>query len=193
LLAGIFALVAREFIVLAIGARWLPMLDAFRLMLIFTMFDPMKMTIADLFVAVGRPEKIVWARVAQLVVMVGGLILLAPPLGITGVALAVNLMLVVGIGLLLWQAREFAQFSVRRMFLVPVLALGLGLGAGFLVVRAPFVPDSHWITAAVKIIIFVPIYSGILLLLEWQQTTRMINLALKILPFFKKKANLNEE
>lgn len=186
LLAGLLALVAREFIVLLIGARWLPMLDAFRLMLIFTMFDPMKMTIADLFVAVGRPEKIVRAKVAQLAVMVGGLVLLAPPLGITGVALAVDLMLVVGIGLLLWQAREYVQFSVRQMFLVPVLALGVGLGAGFLIVRAPFVPDSHWITAVIKIMTFVPIYGGILLLLEWQQTMRMINLALKILPFKRK-------
>jgi O-antigen/teichoic acid export membrane protein len=188
LLAGVFALVAREFIVLAIGARWLPMLDAFRLMLIFTMFDPMKMTIADLFVAVGRPEKIVRARVVQLLVMVGGLILLAPPLGITGVALAVDIMLVVGIGLLLWQAREFVQFSVRQLFLVPVLALAVGLGAGFLIVRAPFIPESHWVTALTKLLIFLPIYGGILLLLEWRQTMRMFDVFRNSMPFLSRKS-----
>ncbi|MFZ0549048.1 MAG: oligosaccharide flippase family protein [Candidatus Promineifilaceae bacterium] len=186
LLAGIFALVAREFIILIIGAKWLPMLDAFRLMLIFTMFDPMKMTIADLFVAVGRPERIVRAKVIQLIVMVGGLILLAPPFGITGVALAVDIMLVVGIALLLWQAREFVQFSVRRLFLVPILALTLGLSVGFLIVRAPFIPDSHWVTALVKLAVFLPLYGGVLLLLEWRQTLRMVNLFLKVMPFGKR-------
>lgn len=191
LLAGIFALVAREFIVLAIGARWLPMLDAFRLMLIFTMFDPMKTTIADLFVAVGRPEKITRARLIQLVVMLVGLVLLAPPFGITGVALAVDVMLVVGISLLLWQAREFVQFSVRQLFLIPVLALGVGLSAGFLIVRAPFVPESHWVTAIAKIVVFVPIYGIILLLLEWRQTTRMINLFFKLMPITRKQRSVN--
>jgi len=193
LLAGIFALVAREFIMLALGDKWLPMLDAFRLMLIFTMLDPMKLTIADLFVAVGRPEKIVRARVVQLLVMAGGLILLAPPLKITGVALAVDIMLVVGIGLLLRQAREFVRFSVRQLFLVPVLALAVGLSAGFLIVRAPFIPESHWVTALVKTAVFVPLYGGVLLLLEWRQTMRMVELFLNIMPFFKRKNKISSK
>jgi O-antigen/teichoic acid export membrane protein len=187
LLAGIFALVAREFIVLALTDKWLPMLDAFRLMLIFTMFDPMKLTIADLFVAVGRPDKIVRVRVIQLVVMVGGLLLLSPSLGITGVALAVDIMLVVGIGLLLWQAREFVQFSARQLFLVPVLALALGLIAGFLIVRAPFIPDSHWVTGLVKLLVFVSIYGGVLLLLEWRQTMKMVEVFFTVMPFLRGK------
>jgi O-antigen/teichoic acid export membrane protein len=187
LLAGIFALVSREFIILALGDKWLPMLAPFRLMLIFTMFDPMKMTIADLFVAVGRPEKIVRARIIQLIVMVGGLLLLAPTLGITGVALAVDVMLVVGIGLLLWQAREFVQFSVRQLFLIPALALAVSLSAGFLIARAPFVPDSHWVTALVKLAVFVPVYGGFFVMLEWRQTKRMVEIFLKIMPFGKPK------
>jgi O-antigen/teichoic acid export membrane protein len=163
------------------------MLAPFRLMLIFTMFDPMKMTIADLFVAVGRPEKIVRARIIQLIVMVGGLLLLAPTLGITGVALAVDVMLVVGIGLLLWQAREFVQFSVRQLFLIPALALAVSLSAGFLIARAPFVPDSHWVTALVKLAVFVPVYGGFFVMLEWRQTKRMVEIFLKIMPFGKPK------
>jgi O-antigen/teichoic acid export membrane protein len=187
LLAGIFALVSREFIILALGDKWLPMLAPFRLMLIFTMFDPRKMTIADLFVAVGRPEKIVRARIIQLIVMVGGLLLLAPTLGITGVALAVDVMLVVGIGLLLWQAREFVQFSVRQLFLIPALALAVSLSAGFLIARAPFVPDSHWVTALVKLAVFVSVYGGFFVMLEWRQTKRMVEIFLKIMPFGKPK------
>jgi hypothetical protein len=119
--------------------------------------------------------------------MVGGLILLAPPLGITGVALAVDIMLVVGIGLLLWQAREFVQFSVRQLFLVPVLALAVGMGAGFLIVRAPFIPDSHWVTALTKLLIFLPVYGGILLLLEWRQTMRMFDVFRNSIPFLSGK------
>lgn len=187
LLAGIFALVSPEFIVLALGEKWLPMLDAFRLMLIFTMLDPMKSTIADLFVAVGEPGKIVRARIVQLVVMVAGLILLAPPLGITGVALAVDIMVVVGVGQLLWQAREFVQYSLRQLLVVPVVALFVGLVVSLLGIRAGFVPDSPWATAFVKLFLFVPVYSGLLLLLEWQQTVRMVNVFTTNLPIFRGK------
>jgi hypothetical protein len=124
--------------------------------------------------------------------MVGGLFLLAPPFGITGVALAVDIMLVTGITILLWQAREFVQFSARQLFVVPVLALAVGLSAGFLIVRASFIPDSHWVTAVVKIATFVPIYGAVLLSLEYRQTLRMVELFVNVMPFFKRKVRREE-
>jgi O-antigen/teichoic acid export membrane protein len=103
-LAGLLALIAPEFIGLLLGAKWLPMLDAFRLMLVYTMLDPMKITVGNLFIAVGKPGHVARARAVQLAVLVGGLFLLGLPLGITGVALAADGMLVVGMAILLWQA-----------------------------------------------------------------------------------------
>lgn len=164
-LAGLLALIAPEFIVILLGEKWLPMLQAFRLMLVFTLLDPIKMTVADLFIAVGRPELVVRVRLAQLIVMVAGLFILGMRLGITGVALAVNIMLVVGIGILLWQARRFVDFSARRMFMVPALALlvGMAVGAGAM---SALTAVSPWITGSIKTLTFGATYIILLLLLE---------------------------
>ena len=113
------------------GAKWLPMLDAFRLMLVFTLLDPIKITVADLFTAVGRPELVVRARSMQLVVLLSGLFFLGRPYGIAGVALAVDGMLIVGLAILFWQARSFVDLSLSQLFGVPSLALACGLGLGF--------------------------------------------------------------
>lgn len=166
LFAGLLALVAPEFIRLILSAKWLPMLDAFRLMLVFTLFDPIKTTVAGLFVAVGEPDRVVRARFVQLIALVVGLFVLGLPLGITGVALAVDLMLAVGIGLLLWQARAYVDFSLTKLFGAPAIALLSGLSVARLAITLPGILGSDWRTAAVKIGAFVPIYCGILLLLE---------------------------
>jgi O-antigen/teichoic acid export membrane protein len=94
-LAGLLALIAPEFIRVLLGEKWLPMLNAFRLMLVFTLFDPIKITIASVIgLAGGKPEWVLGARTAQLVLMLVGLFALRPSLGISGVAIAVDGMLV---------------------------------------------------------------------------------------------------
>jgi O-antigen/teichoic acid export membrane protein len=176
LLAGLLALVAPEFIRLVLGEQWLPMLSAFRLMLVFTLLDPIKATVASLFVAVGLPEKMVYARSVQMVVLVVGLFALGPRWGIAGVALAVDAMLVVGIVLLLWQARAHVDYSLQRMFVVPGFALTLGIVAAILLIRIPGVQTSDWYSGTVKTAAFSSIYSGILFLLERDEIRRMIAL-----------------
>lgn len=168
LLAGILALVAPEFIRLVLGDRWLPMLEAFRLMLVFTMLDPLRHTISDLFVAVGKPEQVLQVRLVQLGLLIAGLVILGPPLGIAGVALAVNVMLAAGIVILLWQAQRYVDFSSVRMFLVPSLALLLGLGAGS--GAALLLPQdvSDWQSGLVKMMAFGSAYLVVLLALEYR-------------------------
>jgi len=156
-LGGLLALLAPEFIRLALGAKWLPMLDA---------FDPIKSTIANLFVAVGRPEQIVRARSVQLVVLLAGLFLLGLPLGITGVALAVDGMLVVGMAILLWQARQYVDYSVPKLFGPPTVSLFGGLVLARLAIMLPGIPGSDWRTAGVKIVTFLLVYGGLLGLWE---------------------------
>jgi PST family polysaccharide transporter len=172
-LGGLMTLVAPEFIRIVMGVKWLPMLTAFRLMLIFTLLDPLKLTIASLFSAVGQPEKAVRARLIQLAVMVVGLFTLGWRWDIEGVALAVNLMLTVGIVWLLWQARAFVQFSVVRMFAMPTVALVLGIIAGRLAILLPGVLGSPWRTGAVKSLFFCAFYAGVLLFFEREQLWAM--------------------
>lgn len=172
-LAGVLALIIPEFIHLVITDKWLPMLPAFRLMLIFTLLDPIKVTVADLFVAVGKPEKVVRARLVQFGTLVVGLFLLGPPLGISGVALAVDVMLVVGISLLLWQAREYVDIAVTRLFAVPALALGTGLLASYLALQLAGLPGPSWWTGLIKATAFSAGYGLVLLALEYRQILDM--------------------
>lgn len=179
LLAGLLALIAPEFIRIALGAKWLPMLSAFRLMLIFTLLDPIKLTVADLFVAAGRPDQIVRARTAQFFVMIAGLFTLGIPFGITGVALAVDIMLVVGIALLLRQARAYVDYSIKKLFNAPSIALAAGLALPTAIFFFNPVPLNDWWSAAAKIILFTGAYVASLLLLEFRE-------ALKVATFLRK-------
>ncbi len=176
LFAGALMLVAPEFIHLVIGDKWLPMLNTFRLMLVFTLFDPIKITVAQLFVAVGRPEFVVRARLVQLGVLVAGLFALGTTLGIDGVAVAVDLMLVVGITMLLLEARKHVSYSLRRLLVVPVGALSAGLLAAWAVAQIPGIPGSYWRTGAVKLGVFCGVYGVLLLLFEGQQLVDIFRL-----------------
>lgn len=173
---GILALAAPEFILLALGAKWLPMLDAFRLMLIYTLLDPIKFTIASVIGTSGEPEKVVRARFIQLLILIAGLVTLGPRFGIAGVAVAVDLMLVVGILLLLREARRFVDFSWLRLFAVPTLALLVGLLAAKLSLNLPGVLQSNWTSAAAKVAAFSVLYVGILLVLERENVTMLASI-----------------
>ena len=182
LLGGLLALVAPEFIRLALGEKWLPMLTAFRLMLVYTLFDPIKITIADVLTASGAPGKVVRARAIQLAVLIAGLLILGTWLGIAGVAIAVDAMLVLGIAVLLWQARAYVDFSLQGLFLVPGLALIAGISLASAAVAIPALQGSDWITAAVKTAIFSCSYLGIVLVLERHEMPHYLDLLRKLMP-----------
>ena len=166
LLAGLLALIAPEFIRLLLTDKWMPMLDAFRLMLVYTLFDPLKMTISAVFVAMGRPERVARVHALQLLILIVGLMVLGPYFNIAGVALAVNLMLIVGIGVLLWQVRDYVDFSLSKLFGIPLLGLVLGMVLTYLALQWPGVVGSDWRTGAVKLVVFTLVYGGVLALLE---------------------------
>jgi lipopolysaccharide exporter len=181
-MAGLLALIAPEFIHLVIGEQWLPMLNAFRLMLLFTMLDPIRLTLASLFVAVGKPEKVLWARLVQLVIMIIGLFTFGSLWGISGVAVAVNLMIFAGVVILLWQARAYVQFSVLRLFGAPTLALALGLVIARLAIEIPGILGSYWLTGAVKAVVFGVVYTSTIIIFEHNELPILINYAKVIFP-----------
>jgi O-antigen/teichoic acid export membrane protein len=180
LLAGLISLIAPEFIVIVIGERWLPMMDAFRLMLVFTLFDPMKRTIANLFTGIGKPRVVVQTRFMQLIVMGIGLFGLGPLWGIAGVALAVDLMLVVGMAYALWRAKEFVDYSLRAMLLVPGAGLVVGLLTSNLLLGITN-PVSPWLSALMKIVVFTASYAAVLWVFERRELTRTYRLLKKYL------------
>ncbi|GAB4532334.1 MAG: hypothetical protein Fur0018_20910 [Anaerolineales bacterium] len=179
-IAGLLFLLAPEFIHFVIGDKWLPMMTTFRLMLVYTLLDPIKVTIGNVFIAMGEPEKVVRARAWQMVIMLGGLFTLGNLWGIEGVALTADIMLIAGIGLLLWQVRVHVQFSLWRLFGPPLLALGVGLGAAGLTRQLAY--DSALLTqVAWKSIAFMAGYLLPLGLMEHGQWRAMLATGINLL------------
>ncbi len=173
LLAGALALVAPELVFL-LGEQWQDMLIPFRLMLLFILLDPIRLTISLLFMAVGQPQRLVQARTVQLVVLIIGLLILGTNWGINGVALAVDIMLLIGIIIMLRQARRFVDFSIKRLFSVPLLAVSAALSLTLIVLTA--VPlQNVWLLALIKLLLFSAVYLIIWLTFEWRDTKRMLN------------------
>lgn len=176
---GILVLIAPEFIRIVMGETWMPMLTTFRLMLPFTMFDPLKQTMASLFTAVGKPGKIVKIRALQLLVMVVLLFVLGIPYGIEGIALAVDLMLIVGIVLILMNVRSFVDVSIKQLFLFPAIGLFLGIGLSLLISLLPGVSDNDWLSGLTKVFTFTAAYGLLIWRFEHKQLVHLLQIAKK--------------
>ncbi len=83
-------------------------------------------------------------------------------------------MLVVGIAVLLWQARDYADYSLKRLFAAPCLALIIGLVLAVSVVMLPGVAGSDWRAGFMKILAFSTTYGIILLLLDRHHLSEML-------------------
>ena len=166
---GIMALVAPEFIRIALGIKWMPMLATFRLLLPFTMFDPIKNTLSSIFIAVGKPEIIVNVRVAQLVVLAIGLFSLGNLYGIEGAAMAIDLMVIIGTFYMFHLARKHVDFSLKKLFAFPALGLFLGLAGGYLGMMLFPDLDVDILTAMIKSILFTGLYGATLIIFDRQE------------------------
>jgi O-antigen/teichoic acid export membrane protein len=173
LLAGLLALAAPEIIRIVLGDKWMPMLDAFRLMLVYTLFDPIKQTVANLFNAMGLPETVVQIRAVQFLVMVSGLFLLGFRFGIAGIALAVDIMLVFGIILFFQKAKTHVDYSLKELLVTPTVALFFGLVTGFVAAQWHGIAGNDWLAGAAKAILFTIVYGSILMLWDRRQVNEI--------------------
>lgn len=165
LLAGGLAVTAPHLIPLLIGERWLPMVTTFQWMLVYTLFDPIKSAIAGLLVAVGKPEKVFLTRFLQLLVLLAGLYLLGSRFQVVGVAMAMDIMILVGITLSLALVRPYVDFSLGHLMIAPLAALGMGIGLVWWVTSAWDI-SSHWLALFTKGGVFGGGYLATLWLIE---------------------------
>lgn len=179
--AALLWLVAPELIRLALGARWLPMMDAFRLMLAYTLFDPLKGMIANLLIICGAPNRVIRARIIQLLVLIAGLVTLGPRFDIAGVALAVNTMLVVGIVILYAEARRFVDYAPVRIFGMPLFAMGLGIAATYATMQTLDLAANDWLSGFVKGAAFTLVYAVFLALVERKLLRQLWDILIKLL------------
>lgn len=171
-IAGLMVICAPEFIEVVLGAKWLPMLGAFQLLLVFSLLDPIRATVAGLFPMMGEPGQLVRIRLIQLVILVGGLYGFGFN-GIVGVSVAANAMMVVGIALLLTKARAYVDYSFWALLGPPLLALILGGTVALLLQPALAKLPYLWQIGLLKALIFFALYCVVLVLTEWQQLKTM--------------------
>ncbi len=123
---GLLAVVSREFVVVFLGDRWLPMLLPFRLLLAYALIDPIERSLANLLTAVGEPERTAQARLVRLGVLVLGLVTLGPRFGVAGVAVATSGAACAGVVLMLSRVRRHVDFSMAAVVAPPAGACLLG-------------------------------------------------------------------
>jgi O-antigen/teichoic acid export membrane protein len=180
LLALIAFLVAPEFITLVLTPKWLPMVNTFRFMIIYTLLDPIIVTAGSLTVAVGQPNILTRIKLLQLASFVPGVIVLAALWGIEGVAVAADLMLLIGIVLVLRNVRRFVDFSPKRLFGYPLLALILGAAAGF-AASTQLDAGSLWLSLLGKALTAGVVYSAVLLAFERAEYQRNLETVIGLL------------
>jgi O-antigen/teichoic acid export membrane protein len=170
-----FVLVVPEFIRIFIGAKWLTMVPAFRLMLLYTLLDPLVVTSGHLVTAVGQPQVLTRVQVIQFLVFGPAVAILAHYFGIDGVAVAADLMLVTGLVLILRQVRKFVDFSLWKMFRYPSLGLILGGGVALLLSRWLAV-ESDFLSLLLKGGVASVVYTGVLVLFERNEYRKYVEI-----------------
>jgi PST family polysaccharide transporter len=130
LLAVCIALVAPDLIVVLIGEKWLPMLAAFRIMLLAAVATALNRTFVRLFVAVGAPALRLRIAALQVVVLVAGMLALGPRFGIAGVAVSVLASALAGLVASFLYAGRYTDLAVGGWLLPPVAASAVAWFAG---------------------------------------------------------------
>lgn len=165
LLAGAFALVMPEFILLVIGPQWLPMLFTARLMLVYMLIDSLLALGGNMLLSTGHPAQYQRTVLLQALIFIPAVILGAALGGINGVAIAANLMLLVGGAILFTKLRPIIDFSLARLVGWPLPALLLAYGAG-IVLESALAGANLWLLAIAKLTVFSSVFGLSLLLLE---------------------------
>jgi O-antigen/teichoic acid export membrane protein len=168
LLALLAAIAAPEVFRLFLPEAWQPMRPAFQLMIVYTFLDPLYLAVRRLLLATGRPGVITRAGWVQLAFFIPAVILGARWWGIMGVALAADLMVLVGVVLLFRAARRVVDYSPAILWLKPAVAVAGITGLAIAAAQSlDGVPDP-WVLAG-KLILIPALYMGFLYAVEREQ------------------------
>lgn len=164
----LFILLAPE-LVLFLGEAWYPMLTTLQLMVVYTMLDPVALVASNLLIAVGYPEKLARTRLVQAAFFAPAVILLGQWRGIEGVAIAANLMILLGMVILYGQVRPYVDFSAARLWVRPLLAMAVAGGIVWLVGRY-WLDTAVWLVVILKGGLITGVYFALLFSLEQKES-----------------------
>lgn len=160
------ALVLPDLITVIYGEKWLPTVALFRLMLPFALLQGFRGVIRNTHQIAGSISLLNLAQLFELLALLAFMYPLLRWKQAAGVAVAVDISAIIGVGSMLFYLRRYADFSIRTLFLNPLLAGGTALMVFY------FLSSILHITGRLPrlflyTIIFVACYGGALLLLEF--------------------------
>jgi len=163
----IFILTAPEFIHL-LGEQWVPMQTTFQLMIVYTLFDPLSLAAQNLLAATGYPGSVLRIRIIQTIIFIPAVIILSFVGGIEGVALATDLMILVGAVLLFRETYRVTEYSSRALWFWPLASMVVTGGVVF-GLTSFWASLNLWAAFLLKLILIPMLYGLLLLLTEREQ------------------------
>ncbi len=157
---GLLAVASREFVVVILGDRWLPMLLPFRLLLLFALVSPIERSLANLLTAVGEPGRTAQARMVRLATLAVGLATLGPAFGVAGVAVAASAGVCAGVAMMLVCVRRHVRIRPMAIVGPPAAACLLGAASALGVAR---LADGDVTTGLIKVLTFAVAFIAIFL------------------------------
>ncbi|MCK4727087.1 MAG: oligosaccharide flippase family protein, partial [Anaerolineales bacterium] len=154
---------APELTLILFGEKWLPIVPLFRLMLVYIFLDPLYINLSYLMIGVGKPSLLARVRLIQMIIFVVTVILFAYAWGARGVAMAANIMMLVGTTVLLILSRRLVNYSLIRLFKWPTIAAVLSgsAGLGLMMIK----PESNLWVNLILISLAITICYGLILYL----------------------------
>jgi len=172
LITGVFALAMPEFIEFIIGPKWMPMLWTFRLMMIYIVLSAPNSLLNTLMLSLGHPAQMRNARIVQALVFVPSVILGSYLWGRNGVAIAADVMLLVGIWRLVRPLRELVDISLARLCIWPCIALILAWAAGYWIEIN--MTGTPWMMLSLKVGTFSAMFILFLFVIERGDYVRVV-------------------
>lgn len=169
LFSGGLILTAPEIVTVLLNPVWQPIVRPFQIMMFFTLADPVRLKLSDMLVSLGDPAPVLRSYVVQTGVLAVGLAALGPRWGIEGVAMAVNVMAVVGMVQLSLRVKRYVDTPLTPLWLAPAAACAVATGLALAAAAAVGPIDSPLLFGLVKGLTFAAAY--VLLLAVVQRRT----------------------
>jgi len=134
LFALVLMITAPEITLILFTATWLPIVPIFRIMVVYILLDPFYVNLSYLLAGVGQPGVLTRTRIIQTAFFIVAVMSFSYLWGVKGVAVAANLMMLMGTVILVIKSRQFVCFSLSRMLIWPIVALLLASLAGLIVI-----------------------------------------------------------
>lgn len=177
----LFVFTAPEFTPLLLGERWLPMVPTFQLMVIYTFLDPLALAASNLLVAAGHPGVLMRTRIVQMLIFVPAAVVLGLWQDIAGVAVAADIMALVGALILFRHSHRVTTYSARALWFWPLVAM-LAISLLLIFTGPLWQPLPLWSRFLLKCAFIPPLYGLLLWLTEREQLLSGMQMLWGLLP-----------